>query len=135
MDDLRRRLVIPSDVREARKIEDLILGEVDRYEYDESAVFGIKLALEEGLNNAIKHGNGGDPDKTVEVDFEVDARRVEVAIADQGPGFDPDDVPDPTADENLEKPSGRGIMLMRHYMDEVQYEQGGTRLRMLKRNT
>lgn len=135
MDALRRRIVIASKLVEARAVEDEILDHVGRLNYDDSAVFGIKLALEEGLNNAIKHGNACDPARTVEVVYDVSEKQLEVTITDEGHGFQPDDVPDPTADENLEKPSGRGIMLMRAYMDEVEYNKRGNRLRLVKRKS
>lgn len=82
--------------------------------------------------NAIKHGNGFDPDKSVQISCEVDDERVLVIIEDQGEGFDPEDVPDPTAEENLERPSGRGIMLMRAFMTSVEYSPGGNRVRLMK---
>jgi serine/threonine-protein kinase RsbW len=89
--------------------------------------------MEEGLNNAIRHGNALDPHKRVHLKYEVRPDQIIIEIADQGAGFDPQGVPDPTADENLEKPNGRGIMLMRAYMDEVRFSRDGTHLRMVKR--
>lgn len=131
---LVRKVVISSKLTEARKAEDVLLSEVRRYGYGDSAIFAIKLALEEGLNNAIKHGNAYDPDKLVELEFDVTAQQAQITITDQGGGFNPDDVPDPTADENLERPCGRGIMLMRAYMDKVEYNRRGNRVRLLKHN-
>ena len=128
------RIVIASELAAARAVEEALLREVDACGYDESATFAIKLALEEAINNAIKHGNGFDAKKTVEVTFDVDRRRAEITITDQGRGFDPTGVPDPTADENIEKPCGRGIMLMRAYMDEVRYSSTGNQVHMVKRN-
>jgi len=109
-----------------------VLEELDKHGYDEAAAFAVKLALEESLNNAIKHGNGLDPEKTITIEYQVDSEQVRVVIADQGPGFDPADVPDPRADENIEKPCGRGIMLMRAYMDTVCYSMCGNRVEMVK---
>jgi len=126
--------VIASDLEAAERLEGFVLREVVRNGYDGAAMFAIKLALEESLNNAIKHGNGYDPAKTVDVRFDIDPERVVITITDEGGGFDPAGVPDPTADENLEKPCGRGIMLMRAYMDEVTYNQTGNQVRMVKRN-
>jgi serine/threonine-protein kinase RsbW len=131
---LARKVVIASKLKEARKAEDALLREAQRCGYSESAIFAIKLALEEGLNNAIKHGNGYDPDKVVQVDFDVTPQQACITITDEGPGFDPCEVPDPTADENLERPCGRGIMLMRAYMDEVEYSGRGNQVRLLKHN-
>ena len=128
------KMVIASNLEAARAVEEALLREVARHGYDEAATFAIKLALEEGLNNAIKHGNRYDPEKSVEVHFDIDGERASVTIADQGKGFDLSAVPDPTADENLEKPCGRGIMLMCAYMDEVRYNEKGNRVYMVKRN-
>ncbi len=126
--------VIESDLNAARAVERALLQEVARYGYEGEAIFAIKLALEEGLNNAIKHGNHFDRNKTVEVKYDIDAERAAVTITDQGTGFDLAIVPDPTADENLERPSGRGIMLMFAYMDEVRYNKKGNQVHLVKRN-
>ncbi len=127
-------VVIDSDFLQAKQIQQKILGQIAGYDYDPCSVFAIRLAMEEALNNAIRHGNAGDPTKKVEIDFDVQPDRVEIAITDQGPGFTPAAVPDPTADENLEKPSGRGIMLIHAYMDEVEYTKRGNCVRMVKYN-
>jgi serine/threonine-protein kinase RsbW len=132
--DLATKVVILSKLSEARRAEQKILDAVARCGYDEAATFAIKLAVEEAVNNAIKHGNKFDPTKTVEVSFDIDAKHVAVVVCDQGDGFDPDDLPDPTSDENLEKPTGRGVMLRRAYMDEVVFNKKGNRVRMVKRN-
>lgn len=129
-----KTVVIPSDLKAAREVASEILVEVERSGYRDCSAFAIRLALEEGLNNAIRHGNGYDPDKSVEITYDVNPRRVTIAITDEGPGFKPGRVPDPTADENLQKPSGRGIMLIRAYMDEVGYNERGNQLRLVKRN-
>lgn len=127
--------MIASDLQEAKKAEELVLDKVARGAYSDGAAFAIKLALEEGLNNAIKHGTRFDPDQSVELSFDIDDKRVVIVITDGGEGFDPAAVPDPTADENLEKPTGRGIMLMRAYMDEVDFNESGNQVRMVKRKT
>lgn len=128
------KIVIASDLAAANEVQETILTEVARLGYSEAATFAIRLAMEEGLVNAIKHGNGYDPAKNVEIVYDVDPRRVSISIADQGRGFNPNAVPDPTADENLERPCGRGVMLMRAYMDEVAYNENGTRVMMVKHN-
>lgn len=133
-DNLTRQVVISSDLKAARKAEQKLLREISARGYDEQTVFAIKLAVEEGLNNAVRHGNGYDSNKRVVFEFDVNAERVEVVITDEGLGFNPDSIPDPTVDENLEKPSGRGIMLMRAYMDKVEYNSKGNRIFMIKHN-
>jgi serine/threonine-protein kinase RsbW len=127
-------MVIRSSPQHAREVEEKVLGEVARHGYSDAATFAIKLALEEALTNAIRHGNRCDPARHVEVEFEIGRERSVIVITDQGEGFDLAAVPDPTADENLEKPHGRGIMLMRAYMDEVRYNDKGNRVQLLKRN-
>ena len=125
-------LSIASDMAEARRVQadvERVLQEVSFGEHD---IFAIKLALEEALVNAIKHGNRLDRAKSIRVAYHVTADRFEVQITDEGPGFDPADVPDPTAPENLERPSGRGLWLMRHYMTEVAYHDRGRAVCMSK---
>src|SRR5205823_7669595 len=102
------------------------------HQFGEREVFGIRLSVEEALVNAIKHGNQMDPSRKVRVAFHVSQEKFEVMIADEGAGFDPCEVPDPTAPENLERPCGRGIMLMRSYMTEVVYQDKGRAVRMAK---
>ena len=125
-------LVIPSDPAEARRVQDEIERLLRAHQASEKDIFGIRLALEEALVNAIKHGNQFDRAKSVRVCFAVHADRFEVTITDEGTGFDPEDVPDPTAVENLERPCGRGLMLMRHYMNEVSFNGRGNCVRMAK---
>ena len=125
--------VIPSDLIAARDVVGELLDEAEAAGYTEGVCFAIRLALEEALSNAIKHGNCYDPAKKIKVCAELDQRRASVSVADEGEGFDPADVPDPTADENIEKPSGRGIMLMRAYMDDVVYNRRGNEVRITKR--
>ncbi|MCK4275304.1 MAG: ATP-binding protein [Phycisphaerae bacterium] len=131
---LVERISIASELGAGREVERRLLEELARHGYSGAAVFAVKLALQEGLNNAIVHGGGSDPTKRVEVCYDVDKRRVCVTITDEGGGFAPEAVPDPTADENLQKPSGRGLMLMRAYMDGVQFNERGNQVRMIKRN-
>ena len=132
---LSERMVQVHDMAAAREAEQEVLRAVQDCGYSEASAFAIRLALEEGLNNAIRHGNRLDTSKTVKLEADVDARRVMIMITDEGAGFDPETVPDPTIDENLEKPSGRGIMLMRAYMDEVTYSPKGNSVTMVKHNT
>ena len=125
---------IPSDLAASRDVHKAIMDRVEAERYDEQSAFAIRLALEEGLMNAIKHGNKLDRSKTVHVEATVTAKQAEISIEDQGAGFARTDVPDPCAAENLLKCSGRGILLMEAYMDKVEYTHGGRRLRMVKKN-
>jgi serine/threonine-protein kinase RsbW len=125
-------VVIPSDPTEARRVQDQIERVLRTGPASERDLFCIKLALEEALVNAIKHGNQMDRSKKVHISYRLLADRFEIHIADEGPGFDPSDVPDPTALENLERPCGRGLMLMRHYMSEVVHGPRGNSVTMSK---
>jgi serine/threonine-protein kinase RsbW len=125
-------VVIPSDPAEARRVQEEIEQLLQARATHDHDVFSIKLALEEALVNAIKHGNQMDRSKNVHISYRLHADRFEIDITDEGPGFDPNDVPDPTAFENLERPCGRGLMLMRHYLTEVAYEGRGNTVRMSK---
>jgi len=124
--------LIPSDLNEARMVQEAIENQLKHNQYEDREIFGIKLALEEAIVNAVKHGNQMDNNKKVHVQFRVLPERFEIDITDEGPGYDPGDVPDPLADENLERPSGRGLFLMRHYMTEVTVHPPGNRLTMCK---
>ncbi len=124
---------IPTDLTAARRLTEEILGRAEAVGYGEDDRFAIRLALEEALINAIRHGNKFDHARKVTVSADIGAKRTTITVCDEGAGFDPAAVPDPTVDENLEKPCGRGIMLMRAYMDEVSYNTRGNEVRMAKR--
>ena len=119
------QVVIPSDTAEARRVQEQIEAQLQTARCHDHDLFSIKLALEEALVNAIKHGNQYDRAKKVQISYQVLPDRFEILITDEGVGFDPADVPDPTAVENLERPCGRGLMLMRHYMTEVTFNDRG----------
>src|SRR5947207_14087427 len=98
-----------------------ILQEMAAAGYSARDQFGVRLSLEEAIVNAIKHGNREDPAKFVELTYSVTGHQVLTEIEDQGPGFNPYLIPDPLSPENLERPGGRGVFLMRHYMTTVHY--------------
>ena len=107
---------------------------------DEDSIHWVGVAVRESVINAIKHGNSDDPRKRVQVEFTTVGETSRVAIAicvrDQGCGFDPATLADPLAAENILKTSGRGILLMRSFMDEMTFEriaEGGMQVRMIKR--
>lgn len=125
-------IVVSNDLRSAKEPEEHILDEVQRCGYDPDTVFAIKLAFEEAITNAVKHGNKNDRSKKIIIRYFVDRNRVILAIQDQGQGFMPEAVPDPTLAENLERPCGRGLMLIRSYMTEVRYDKNGTEVWMMK---
>jgi serine/threonine-protein kinase RsbW len=106
---------------------------------DEDSVHWVGVAVRESVINAIKHGNRGDAGKLVFVEFDTrldDSPELRILVRDQGEGFDPDEIADPLAPENLLKASGRGIFLIRNFMDDIQLQRatgGGMEIRMVKR--
>ena len=103
--------------------------------FDEDARGGISMAVREAMINAVLHGNAYDPNKSVNLTFEQNGGELIITITDQGKGLDPVEVPDPLAPENLMKQSGRGIFLMRAFMDEVRFRKlnPGTEITLIKR--
>ena len=126
-----QRFIIVGGCREAvERLQRGIQKAIGRFGYDQAACFAVRTAVEEAVGNAIHHGNANDPDRTVTIEYAADAARVVIDVRDEGLGFDPRSVPDPTRPENIDIPAGRGIMLMRSYMSEVEYAVPGNRVRM-----
>ena len=129
-----QQIEIDSDYQQAKTVEDVIAHQAEESGFDEDAVFALRLGLEEALVNAIRHGNKGDRDKKVKIRYLVTQQQVDIYITDQGNGFDPGEIPDPTSRENLERPNGRGILLMRAYMNLVEYDNKGSTVHITKLN-
>lgn len=128
-------LTIASKAEAGREVVDQILAEMQRRSWPDGDLFSVNLAIEEALANAIKHGNQMDETKSIEVHCLVDDDQVTVGLKDEGSGFAPDDLADPTLDENLACPSGRGVMLMRSFMSVVSYNDAGNSVTMQKQRT
>lgn len=109
-----------------------ILTELKAKSFSEEDIFSVHLALEEAFINAVRHGNKMDPAKGIKIDYSVAQDKIEVSVTDEGDGFDPEAVPDPRYGENLYKPEGRGLFLMRSYMDVVKFNERGNSVCMVK---
>jgi len=127
--------VIRSELTQTCIPKQAIVAELQRCQFREEAVFAIKLALEEALTNAVKHGNRNDTSKSITVQYAITAEKAVIVVRDEGGGFVPDEIPDPTAPDRLPLPNGRGILLMRAYMDEVAYRDQGREVYFVKRST
>jgi serine/threonine-protein kinase RsbW len=129
---IRRSIVVPGTASAVRRVCEQILSQARKYKYSRNDIFAVHLALEEAFINAIRHGNKMDPDKEVKVEYFVTADKVDVLIMDQGRGFDVERVPDPRVGDNLYKTSGRGLLLMRSYMNVVEFNKTGNCVHMVK---
>lgn len=125
-------LMAESKLSAVSGVYSLILSELEANSYDADNVFSVHLAFEEAFANAVKHGNKNELTKKVKIEYSVSSDKVEVVITDEGAGFDPSAVPDPRYGENLYKANGRGLLLMRSYMDVVEFNKKGNRVRMVR---
>ncbi len=123
---------IPSELLSGRRVLEELLERLQGENWTSREIFGIRLALEEAVVNAIKHGNCLDPNKQVHVICQSSSEKIWIKISDEGPGFDPESVPDCTDAEHIDVPHGRGIMLMRNFMSRVEYNDQGNVVTMEK---
>ncbi len=126
---------VPSECNAGRAVIDLFLARLEALKWNKRDLFSIRLAMEEAVVNAIEHGNDLDPLKRVHVVCRISADSAFIQITDEGPGFDPGAIPDPTDHDHLECPGGRGVMLMRSFMTEVFFNERGNRVTLVKRRT
>ena len=130
-------LTLPSRIKAIDKAATAVAELVTRSGIiNEEAAYGIDMAVREALANAVIHGNKLDETKLVEINVKSSLDSLEVSVHDQGQGFNPDTISDPTKEENILKSSGRGIFFMRNFFDEVDWSispEGGTTVRMIKR--
>ncbi|NOQ72300.1 MAG: ATP-binding protein [Crocinitomix sp.] len=119
---------IRSDLKFMSEVELLIDTVCEDLKLNEDHYGNILIAVTEAVNNAIVHGNDNDEDKKVKVEVAKKDEKVTFIVADEGNGFDFDNLPDPTAPENIEKPDGRGIFLMKNLSDEVNFDLNGSKV-------
>lgn len=114
-----------------REAIDRLIADAEAAGYPTASVFAVRLAVEEALTNAINHGHAQLPHEPVALAWRVLPARIEIEVSDSGPGFKPAEAPDPTLDENIEKPTGRGLMLIRSFMSRVEHNATGNTVRMI----
>jgi serine/threonine-protein kinase RsbW len=132
---MKAYLILASRLQEVTTFMRRLLRLLTTYDFEINDVFSIQLAVEEALVNAIKHGNGMDRSKHVHVSIALGRKEFRIRIRDEGKGFDSSEVPDPTTPENLERSSGRGLLLMRHYMNEVRYNGKGNAVTLARQRS
>lgn len=129
------KLVSKGIISELRKICSRVLCCADTLGYSKDDQFAVHLAIEEALVNAVKHGNKQDPQKDIIIEYGLSPEKIEVWITDQGVGFDPQNLADPRSGENIYKTGGRGVLLIKSYMDSVEYNKTGNCVHMVKFNS
>jgi serine/threonine-protein kinase RsbW len=120
------KIVIPSITENIRIIESFIDNAKERFNLDDDIYGNIMIAVTESVNNAIMHGNKNDKSKNVTLSLSLNQNIINFTVIDEGNGFDFQNLPDPTSPENIDKPSGRGIFLMKHLSDEVNFKNAGS---------
>lgn len=119
------KIQIPSISENIRIVESFIDNVKEKFNVDDDLYGNIMVAITESVNNAMKHGNKLDKTKNVILSATCDENALTIRVEDQGEGFDYDNLPDPTAPENLDKVGGRGVFLMKHLSDEVRFADKG----------
>ena len=124
------KIQIPSLVENIRVVESFIDNSKDAFHIEDDIYGNIMVAVTEAVNNAIRHGNKFDKDKNVYLALFATNDKLRFEVEDEGAGFDYNNLDDPTAPENLENPGGRGIFLIRHLADEVEFSKDGRRVEL-----
>jgi serine/threonine-protein kinase RsbW len=127
---VKLEIMIPSNTADGLSAQEKLVAVMEKFDYSMRDIFAMRLSLEEGITNAIRHGNKFASDKNVIIRCDISTEKMRVVIVDEGDGFDPEDVPDPTLEEFIERPCGRGLMLMRAYLNVCEYSDGGRCLTM-----
>ena len=129
-------LRVPSDVGLVEEVVDLVARHLDAQFVDPRTIrFNVRVALAEALANAMLYGNGGDVAKDVSIRVQFGRTAIEMEVADEGPGFDPATLPDPTTPDRLTRPEGRGIFLIQRLVDEVRFNEKGNAICMILRRS
>lgn len=121
----------PSDLKTLNEVEKLVDNLSAEFDISVELYGKIQVSIIEAVNNAILHGNKLDDEKSVKLEYEITDEELRFIVTDQGEGFDFANVPDPTTPENIEKPHGRGIFLMQHLVDKLEYRDEGREVEMV----
>ena len=132
MQTISGQLILSSHIDAVVRARVELIPKLRRLGYSQSEMFGTQLALEETVTNSVQHGNRNDPQKRITINFVLSPQELWIEVIDEGAGFDLSTVPDPTTPDRLQVPSGRGIFLVRAFMNEVTYQDGGRRVELRK---
>ena len=120
-----KKIQITSKPENLNIVEKLIENIKEEYKLGEDSYGNILVAVSEAVNNAILHGNKANPEKKVDIGYQCNDNKISFIVTDEGEGFNHYNLPDPTAAENIEKPSGRGVFLMKHLSDHIIFSNNG----------
>lgn len=123
-------LTLTSSFEEIERLEPFLEALQEKAGFGDDRFERIRLAVNEAVTNAVLHGNKEDASKNVHITARREKNRVVISVQDEGPGFNPETLPDPLKEENLLKDSGRGIFLIQQYADEVEFSENATKLTM-----
>jgi len=129
---IEHTILVESNTAALEQPRQWLLCQLRRLDYSDDDVFSVHLAFEEAFYNAMRHGSKMDSQKNVKIEFSIASDRVEISMTDTGGGFNPDTVPDCRVGENLYKTEGRGLLLMRSYMDVVEFNETGNSVHMVR---
>jgi len=132
---IHEKVVLKGIMWELRAVCAKVMSLAKTLNYSDDDLFAVHLAMEEAIVNAVKHGNKLDTSKTVSVEYDVSPEKIDISVSDEGRGFNPEGVDDPRLSENIYKMGGRGVLLIKSYMDEVEYSRAGNSVRMVKFNS
>ena len=118
-------ICIPSQISEGRREVDKFVARIEEWGVSHDESLALRHSLHEAVVNAVRHGNGGDPSRHVRICYRFLSDDIFIEVEDEGRGFDRLSVADPTTDENRVRPGGRGLMMMRHFMNSVEYNDRG----------
>lgn len=127
-----REMQVASEMVAAQAVAEQLIAHLEDFEVEAGSIFHVRLALDEALANAVKHGNRLDPSKRVTLRYSISHERVVISIEDEGEGFSVASVADPTDNENLDKPGGRGLLMMRSFMTQISYNDSGNCVTLVK---
>jgi serine/threonine-protein kinase RsbW len=130
---LSKTIRIPSELKNVKDTSSVILDSLQKFNLAAYDLLDIRLCLEEALINAMKYGNKLNSDLSVEIDYSIENNMLKISIRDQGNGYDYNNLPDPTLEENLQELKGRGVYLIRRLMDEVHFNDKGNQITMVKK--
>jgi serine/threonine-protein kinase RsbW len=132
---IHEKIVIKGLISELRDVGAKVLCLAQTLDYSDDDIFAVHLAIEEATVNAVKHGNKLNADKAITIEYEVTPEKIDIVVTDQGQGFDPETIEDPRCGKNIYKTGGRRVLLIKSYMNVVEYNKTGNSVHMIKLNS